>query len=50
MKKAFLHKTTLMHCEVRQVLRDLFHTNRGNGSIMTFVAGATKMNLKNLKT
>ena len=34
-----------MHCKARQVLRDLFRTNQGNGSEMTFVAGATKVNL-----
>ena len=39
MKKAVLHTTTLMHCKARQ----------GYGSEMTFVAGATKVNLKNLK-
>ena len=41
MKKAVLHTTTLMRCKARQVLRDLFSTNRGNGSEMRFVAGAT---------
>ena len=49
MKKAVLHTTTLMHCKARQVLRDLFSANQGYGSEMTFVAGATKVNLKNLK-
>ena len=39
-----------MHCKARHVLHDLFSTNQGNGSEMTFVAGATKINLKNLKT
>ena len=34
----------------RQVLRDLFRTIEGSGSNMTFLAGATKINLKNLKT
>ena len=38
-----------MHCKARQVLRDLFSTNQGNGSEMTFVAGATKVHVKNLK-
>ena len=50
MKKAVMHTTTLMHCKARQVLRDLFSTNQGNGSEMTFVAGATKVHIKNLKT
>ena len=45
-----MHTTTLMHCKARQVLRDLFSTNQGNGSEMTFVAGATKVHIKNLKT
>ena len=39
-----------MHCKVRQVLCNLFSINQGNGSEMTFVTGATKVNLKNLKT
>ena len=39
-----------MHCKARQVLRVLFSTNQGNGSDMTFVAAATKISLKNLKT
>ena len=38
-----------MHCKATQVLRNLFITNRGNGSEITFVAGATKIDLKNLK-
>ena len=50
MKKAVLHTTTPMHCKARQVLRDLFGTNQGNVSKMTFVAGATKVHVKNLKT
>ena len=50
MKKAVLHTTTLMHCKARQVLRDLFGTTKGNGSVMTFVAGATNNRFKNLKT
>ena len=50
MKKAVLHKTTPMHCKAKQVLRDLFSTNQGNDSEMTFVAGATKVNLKNFET
>ena len=49
MKKSVLHTTSLMHCKARQVLRDLFSTDQGNGSDMTFVAGATKINLKNVK-
>ena len=48
-KKTVLHTTTLMHCKATQVLRNLFITNRGNGSEITFVAGATKIDLKNLK-
>ena len=50
MKKAVLHITTLMHCKARKVLLDLFSTNQGNDSAVRFVAGATKINLKNLKT
>ena len=50
MKKAVLHTTTLMHCKARQVLRDLFSTNQGNGSEMTLLAGATKVHVTNLKT
>ena len=50
MKKAVLHTTALIHCKARHVLRDLFSTNQGNGSEMTFVAGASKINVRNLKT
>ena len=39
-----------MHCKARQVLRDLLSTDQRNGLDMTFVAGATKINLKNVKT
>ena len=39
-----------MHYKARQVFWDLFSTSQENGSNMTFVAGATKINLKNLKT
>ena len=46
MKKAVLHTTTLTHRKVRHILRDLFSTEQGNGSEMTFVKGATKINLK----
>ena len=46
MKKAVLHTTTLMHCKARQVLRDLFGTNQGNGSKMTFVAETNKVLIK----
>ena len=50
MKKAVFHATNLMHCKDRQVLRDLrFSTNQRNGSEITFSAGTTKSNLKNLK-
>ena len=45
-----MYATTPMHCKARQVLRDLFSINQGNGSDVTFNAGATKVNLKNLKT
>ena len=31
MKKAAVHTTTPMHCKARQVLRDLFSINQGNG-------------------
>ena len=34
----------------RQVLWDLFNNKQGNGSEITFVAGATKISLKKLKT
>ena len=44
MKKAVLHTTTLMHCKARQLLRDLFSTNQGNGSEMTFVPGIKNLN------
>ena len=49
MKKAVLHTTALMHCKARQFLRDLFSTNQGNGSEMTFVPGTNKVHIKNLK-
>ena len=49
MKKAGLLTTTLMNCKARQVLCDLFGTNQGNGSKMTFVAGINKVHMKNLK-
>ena len=41
--------TAPMPCKARPVLRDLFSISQGNGSEMTFVTGATKANLKNLK-
>ena len=50
MKKAFLHTTTLMHCKARELLRDLYSTNQRNIPEITFVKGATKINLKNLKS
>ena len=50
MKKAILRIITLVHYKARQVLLDLFSTNQGNGSEMTFVARATKINVKYLKT
>ena len=37
-------------CTARHVLRNLFSANQENGSEMTFVVGATKVNLRNLKT
>ena len=49
MKKAVPHTITPMHCKARQVLRYLFGTNQANGSDMTSVAGATKINLKKLE-
>ena len=39
-----------MYYKARQVLRDLFSTNQVNGSEMTFVARATKVNVKYLKS
>ena len=45
-----MHAATLIHCKAKQVLRDLFSINQENGSDVTFNAGATKGNLKNLKT
>ena len=45
-----MHATTPMHCKARQVLRGLISINQENSSDMTFNAGATKVNLKNLKT
>ena len=50
MKKAVVHTTTLMHCKARQVSHDLFSSDQWNGSDMVFVAWATKVNIKNLKT
>ena len=38
-----------MHCKARQVLGDLFSISQGNGSELTFVTGATKASLKNMK-
>ena len=49
-KKAALHTTTLMGCNTRQVLHDLFSANQGNVSEIIFMAAATKISLKNLKT
>ena len=49
MKKTVLHTTTLMHWKAKQVLRDLFGTNQGNGSKMTFVAGTNKVHVKKFK-
>ena len=50
MKKAALHTAVPVHGKARQVLHDLFSINQGNGSEVTFVALATKVNLKNLKS
>ena len=50
MKKAALHTATPMYGKARQVLHDLFSINQGNGSEVTSVAWATKVNLKNLKS
>ena len=50
MKKVVLHTTTLKHCKAKQVLCDLFSTNQGNGSEMTFMTAGTKFNLKKLGT
>ena len=50
MKKAVLHTTTLMDCKARQVLHDLFSTNQGNGSEMTFVPGTNQVHIKNLNS
>ena len=49
-KEAVLHTATPMHCKARQILRDLFSINQGNGSEMLIVVEATQVNLKNLKT
>ena len=49
-KLTYMKKAVLMHCKARQVIRDLFSTNQGNGSKMTFVAGTNKVHMKNLKT
>ena len=48
-KKAVLHTTTLIHCRARKGLLDLLSTNQQNDAEMTFLAGATKSNLSNLK-
>ena len=45
MKKTVLHTIIPMHCKARQVLRDLFSNNQGNGSDVTFNAGVTKVKL-----
>ena len=50
-KKSILHTTTLMYNNAKNFLRDLFRLlNQGSGSEIKFVAGATKINLKDLKT
>ena len=50
MKKTVLYIANLMHYRAREVLCNLFRTNQGSSSKMIFVAGATKINLKNMKT
>ena len=49
LKKAVLHTTTPIHCRARKGLPDLLSTNQRNDAEMTFLAGATKSNLNNLK-
>ena len=44
-----LHTVTLMNCKARQVSGDLFSSNQGNGSDMSFVSRATKISPKTLK-
>ena len=50
MKKAVLHTNALMPGKARKVLHDLFISSQGKDPEMAFVAEATKVNLKNLKT
>ena len=50
MEKPVLHTTSPIHCKTRQILSDLFSTNQVNGSEMTFLAEANKLQIKNLKT
>ena len=50
MKKAVVHIATLKYCKARQVLQGPLSTNQGHGSEITFVAGATKVHVKHLKT
>ena len=38
-----------MHDKTRQPLRNLLNANQGNGSETTFLAGSTKVTLKNMK-
>ena len=45
-KKAVLQTVSLMHSKARHVLYDLFSTNQGHGSEITFVAGVTKISIK----
>ena len=45
-----MHPTTLTHCKARQVSRDLFSTNQRSCSEVTFLARATKIDLKYLET
>ena len=50
-KSCTAYNNSPMHCNDRQVLRDLFSIiNRGNDKEMILMAGATEFNLKNLKT
>ena len=38
-----------MRDKARQLLRNLLNANQGNGPETTFLAGATKVNLKNME-
>ena len=49
-KKALLHTATMIHCKAGEFLRFLLSTTQENDLEVTFLAGATKVNLKNLET